>query len=437
MAASRSGPSGILGTAGRRADRLFALVPVALLTAALAGCAPPPSDHTDRDMTLLPRQPESADTDRLAKENAQFAAGLLRELSRAQEKNIFFSPHSISTAMAMVWAGSKAQTEEAIARTMRWSAGQDGTHDSFAAMANLLSPPRDDESGKLLYDWTSANRLWTSIRVLDPFNQRLTESYASDAQVLDFSDKQQAAEQINAWAEKWTRGHIDQIVKPEDLTDIRLVLTNAVYFKGTWVKPFPTDQTRDEPFVTSTGATVQVPMMHDKRRVDYVAGDGYRAVSLPYKGGVSCMLILPDESGMDQLIMGLSAESLGGMRADMRPAEVRLAIPKLSVQTRFSAKEPLQAMGMGIAFSPAADFSGITTAEPLAISDVFHAATIDLDEVGTIATAVTAISVEVTSATPGGVIEFRLDRPYVLVITHEATGEVLFLGRINNPASRS
>lgn len=408
--------------------------------AMLASCSGSISGGTD--VPSLPPEPPAADTPGVALQNADFAFDFLRELSRKSTGNVFFSPHSISTAVAMVWAGSQGTTEPAIARTMHWTQGQDATHDAFAALANRLSPQANPSEEGFLYEWTSANRVWTSIDVLKPFSDRLAHSYASDSVKLDFTNHQAAATAINSWAERWTRGHINNIVAPDDMRDLRLMLTNAVYFKGTWREPFQTEATRDEPFMTGGGTPAQVPMMHDTRKTLYASGNGFAAVSLPYLGGVSCLFILPDEtppgtrdaSQLNQAISTLSGAGLASLRESMQETRVALSIPKLSIKSRFSAREPLESLGMAIAFSDDADLTGIATGDRLKISDVLHAATVDMDEVGTVATAVTAIGVEVTAALPPrDLITFRLDRPYVLAIVHEQTGEVLFLGAINDP----
>ncbi|HRJ49191.1 MAG: serpin family protein [Phycisphaeraceae bacterium] len=396
-----------------------------------AGCAsrtdsaplPPP----------LPREPPEARPERIASQNAWFASDLLRTLEAGESGNVFFSPHSLSTALAMAWAGARGQTERAIASTMRWSDGQQSTHDGFASLANRLAPPTS-ESGAPAYEWTSANRLWLGMPVSDSFSRTLADSYASDTSSLNLKDATDSARAINQWAGLWTRGRITRIVEPDDINGLPFVLTNAVYFKGLWTTPFNTSSTRPEPFHTADGTVAEVPMMHAVREVMHAAGDGWQSISLPYNGGISCLLYQVDHGSMTPFLGAMDGDFIERSRSRMRPRMADMAIPRFSIRTKFSAAEALGTLGMGVAFSDAADFSGITGAAPLAISDVIHAATIEFDEVGTVATAVTAIGIRVTSAPmPEDPVVFRLDHPFVIAIVHDATGAVLFLGRVNDP----
>lgn len=407
------------------------------IAGAAAGCASIAScaGQSGVDPPKLPKNPEGAPVGTVAAENSSLAFDLLRVMSGRREGNLFFSPHSISTAMAMVWAGAKGETEKKIADVMHWSGGQDATHRGFAGLANQLDPSFGSSDGAK-YEWTSANMVWTGIAVNPAFSSRLAESYGSGSKALDFSKRDEASAAVNAWAKEWTRGHIERIVEPDDMRGLRVMLTNAVYFKGTWEEPFSKDATGDEPFRGGEG-THSVRMMRGTREMQYGRGDGYSAVSLPYLGGVSCVIVLPDEATtIGQSVEKLSDDGFRAMLASMREERVALSLPLLSLKTKFSARDDLKSLGMGLAFSDSADFSGISDREGLAISDVLHAATIDMDEVGTVATAVTAIGVRVTSAPmPKELIVFKVDRPYLVAIVHNATGEVMFLGRVMDPSA--
>ncbi len=429
-------PIGLL-SAFRGGVGAMAAISAAAGILACCGCA---ARSPEPERRVLPVKPAAAKTQELAGQNADFAFDLLRALAPADDAtartgvNVFFSPHSISTAMGMVWAGARGATERDIAGVMHWSMGQDGTHDAFAGLANEIEPPVSAADGPGTYEWASANRLWLGGEVLESFTRRLTTSYASDVERVDFLKQEETAAAINGWTERWTRGHINKIVEAKDLRDMRLMITNAVYFRGTWKEPFMTEGTTRDPFHIAPGRTETVEMMHDARHVEYAAVDGMTAVSLPYNGGVSCVFILPDEGGMEKAVGTITGSGFGTLRAGMARAEVILSIPKLKARTMFSARPALERMGMGSAFSDGADFSGISTAERLQISDVLHAATVDMDEVGTVATAVTAIGVRVTSAPmPGQLKVFNVDRPYLLALVHDGTGEVLFLGKIGDP----
>ncbi len=420
-----------LSPARRRSAVRPVLAGIAALLAA-SGCA-----AEAQDPPRLPAEPANSSPKDLAAQNAEFACDLLRQLHGRMPQNIFFSPMSISTAVGMAWAGAGGPTADQIAATMRWSQGQDPTHDSFAALANRLAPPRDPESNAELYEWSSANRVWPGISVLPAFSKRLETSYASDVSALDFGHPDAAARAVNGWASRWTRGHIPNIVGADDMRGLVLLLTNAVYFKGTWATPFEESATSDEPFHLAGGTTTTVPMMHSAREAMYSAGEGFASVALPYRGGVSCVFILPDEGRMNGVVSAISGQGLSDARRAMRQTAVILSIPRLSAASRFSVAEDLKGLGMQLAFSDKADFSGISGEMTLKISDVIHAATIDMDEKGTVATAVTSIGIAPTAIRPRqDPIVFKVDRPYLVAIVHDTTGAVLFLGRINDAGAR-
>jgi serpin B len=401
----------------------------AMVLAMTAGCAN--GKDPGGKGPVLPADPAGARSGELAKENADFAFDLFRELSSGKTEDVFFSPHSVSNAVAMLWAGSIGATGEEIARTMHWSMGQDATHDAFAGLANrLVSPVTKD--GAALYEWSSASRVWMGIRVMEPYQARLSMSYGADAKNVDFSDAEGAAREINGWTKEWTRGHIEKIVEAKDMRELGLMLTNAVYFKGTWEEPFNKESTGPGAFTRADGSVVEKEMMHSTRRTLYTKGDGYAAIKLSYKGGVSCVIVLPDEVGGDsRLIAEMTGEKFSEISGGMGAKEVMITLPKAKVETRFSASQELQRLGMVRVFGDGAELSPIDGIGRLAVSDVLHAATLEMDEVGTVATAVTAIGVRVTSApVMDEVKEFKVDRPYVVAIVHDATGEVLFLGRV-------
>ncbi|HLO41748.1 MAG TPA: serpin family protein [Phycisphaerales bacterium] len=404
---------------------------VALGVGACIGCAGEPGKSAGAGKPVVPANPPGARAGELAKENAAFAFDLFRELSAGKGDDVFFSPYSMSSAVGMLWAGARGATEEEIAKVMHWGMGQEATHDGFAGLANGLVSPVT-KSGETLYEWSSANRLWMGIEVMSGYQERLVRSYGADAHRLDFGKPVESAGLINGWTKEWTRGHIEKIVEPEDMRELGLMLTNAVYFKGTWEEPFNKEMTRRGPFTRGDGSVVEKEMMHTTRRTLFATGEGFSAIRLSYKGGVSCVIMLPDEVGGDErLIASMSAERFYGLIGGMSASEVVISLPKVKIETRFNVNKELGRLGMVRAFSGDADFSAIDGKGQLAVSDVIHAATLEMDEVGTVATAVTAIGVRVTSAPmPGEIKVFNVDRPYVMAIVHDATGSVLFAGRV-------
>jgi serpin B len=415
--------------------------------ATLAGCAPPESQ---RDVIRIPDEPASSSPEDLAAQNRRFAFDLLRTV-QTSDANAFFSPHSLSTAVGMVAAGARGPTMTQIADAMRWRLAGDSLHDSFAGLTRRLVPVTDS-GGALAYEWNSANAIWPAIdaSILPAFASRLETSYASTVTPTDYRDPAAAAAKINAWVDRQTRGRITTLVDEDFVRDQRLILTNAVYFKGVWREPFETQNTREEVFRLATGAPAEVdsanssprfaarevlvPMMHDTRDVLHVDADGFSAISLPYVCGVSCVFILPDEGRLSDVAGSLDADVFDDAVRTMNRVEVEITLPKLNLRTMFSPGDALKTLGMRIAFTEDADFSGISSAERLMISGVVHAATIEMDEKGTVASAATGIGVAPTSiALPREKITFRADRPYFLAIRHDETGAILFLGRINDP----
>lgn len=420
------------------------LAPALLALAALAGPALSALEPVKRPP--LPAEPKLSDPATLAVDNGRFAFDLYRELAkdRAGGANVFASPHSISTALAMTVAGAEGPTAAELAKVMRWTQTGDALHDAFAALTRRLAPPKADHPSRT-YEWTEANRLWLGMAVLPAFNDRLKLSYAADAGVLAKKPDESAA-LINAWTDANTNHRITRLVSASDLVDAGLVLTNAVYFRGSWVSPFAKSMTTEREFrVEATTGTppIKVPTMADVRHVPYArttwgaGGPGVAAVQLAYQGGVSFIAVLPDEGGLAAVEKQLTLDTFESLRTSFKGTLVDLQIPKFKFQTRRSLRAPLNALGMTNAFGDDATFKRMA-AEPLKISDVVHVADVELDEKGTEAAAATAVPLRPTAAVPNHEeppkpVVFHADRPFIVVIRHDATGEVLFVGRVSDP----
>ncbi len=407
--------------------RLYSILTIAAAAGLTFAFSSPPQP-------TLPAEPASSDPKTLAADNARFAFDLYRELAKGNG-NVFFSPHSISTALAMTSAGSTGETAAEISKVMRWTQTEGTFRDSFAALTRRLAPPAADHPSKT-YQWTEANRLWLGMSVLPAFNDRLKASYAADAGQLD-KDPAKSADLINAWTDTHTNHRITKLVSASDLTDAKLVLTNAVFFKGSWWEPFSKAATTDRDFRLSTGSPVKVATLADVRHMSYTTGEAYAAVQIPYRGGVSFIVILPDDARQLQVEQGLTAESFEGLNKSFKSRLVDFQMPKFKFQTRQSLHKQLNALGMTNSFSDDAKFNQMA-AKPLKISDVIHVADVELDEKGTEAAAATAVPLAPTAAAPSREeppkpVIFHADHPFIFVIRHDATGEILFAGRVSDP----
>ncbi len=372
----------------------------------------------------------------VAKDGNAFACDLYARLRTEQSGNLFFSPQSISTALAMTYVGARGETAAQMVRTLRFSLPQAELPAAYAELLRGLNP-----TGDRGYRLSIANRLWgqRGEAFLDEFLAVTRRDFGAELGLVDFrTDAEGARGEINAWVLAQTADKIRDLIPPRVLgPDTRLVLTNAIYFRGDWAKQFDKAATTDQPFHVAAGRTVTVPLMFAKTRVGFAAfaDDGLKVAELPYKGDdVSMLVLLPDAvDGLAALEAKLTVENIGRWTGALRRQEVLVHLPRFSVESGFGLGPTLAAMGMPLPFSDAADFSGMNGKRDLSISAVVHKARVDVDEQGTEAAAATGVVVGVTAARPGEPPSFRADRPFVFLIRHNPTGAILFLGRLANP----
>jgi serpin B len=391
-----------------------------------------------------------ADIPAVVKGGNEFAVDLYARLS-ANEGNLFFSPASIDTALAMTYAGAAGETAEQMARTLRFALPGEKLHPAFAALLEKLNHPASitefvgpgQEKTVAPYELVVSNALWghKGEEFRPAFLELLKQHYGAGMQDVDFNKPAEARKTINGWIEQQTKDKIKDLIPTEDtLRNARLVLTNAVYFKSNWAEKFHKEATRDEAFHLSADASATVPMMHQTGQFEYVENDEFQAVKLPYKANeLSMVILLPRKTdGLPAVEKSLTAESLSKWIAQMHSSQVELAMPKFTFSGEFNLKDALASMGMPDAFDASkADFSGMTGEKDLFIGAVLHKAFIAVDEEGTEAAAATAV-VMVGCAAPGEEKPkiFRADHPFLFLIRHEATGEILFIGRLANPQAK-
>ena len=369
--------------------------------------------------------------------NTRFALELYGKL-RAGEGNLFFSPYSVSAAMAMTSAGARGETDKEMAGVLRLPLDAGERHASFGALNRLINGEKRANADVLV----SANALWLQKGepMLGGFLEVTKRDYGASANEVDFqSDPSAARLRINEWVEEQTKKKIRDLLG-EGTVDrsTAMVLTNAVYFKGSWVSPFNKEATKkDGVFKARGGEKVTVPLMGQTETLGYLDGGTFQGLELPYAGGERAMVVLlpKEEEGLAKLEGLLSAENLAAWMGKMGRAKVKVELPRFRLEEQFSLGEVLREMGMKRAFDlERADFSGMTGIRDKAISLVIHKAFVDVDEKGTEAAAATAVVMMRASAMiPKEPVVFRADHPFVFLIRDKKTGSILFLGRMVKP----
>jgi serpin B len=376
----------------------------------------------------------------LVEGNSAFAFELYQAL-REQEGNLFYSPHSISVALAMTYAGARNETAQQMAATLQFLLEQERLHPAFNWLDAELASRGEGAQGKdgEGFRLNVVNAIWgqKDYSFLPTFLDVLAENYGAGLRILDFINETEKSHlTINKWVSDQTEGRIKDLI-PQGAVDAltRLVLTNAIYFNAAWENTFDEDMTADGPFYLLDGGQVSVPMMEQMASFGYTDGDGYQAVELQYDGNELSMVILFPEAGQFQAFEeGLQAERVDAIINDLQPIGVALTMPKFKFDSEFSLTDTLAGMGMPIAFSGAADFSGMTGSPDLFISEVIHKAFVSVDEVGTEAAAATAVIMP-ESGPPEPTVEVTIDRPFIFLIRDIETGAVLFVGRVMNPGA--
>lgn len=370
----------------------------------------------------------AVETEPVVSGNTAFAVDLYRMLAK-EPGNLFLSPASLSSALAMTYAGARGETANEMARVLHFPDDQANLH---AAMAALTKEFNAKSKG---FELTVANALWgqKGYNFLEEFLATLKKHYGAGLERVDFVDTENARRKINAWVEARTRNRIKDLLKPGLLTrEVMLVLTNAVYFKGLWEVEFDKSHTRDEPFLLSRDNSVTAPMMEVSARFDYLDAQSFQAVRLPYKGDALSMLIfLPREAdGLGAFEQSLTAGALQEHVSSLRKQMVVVNLPRFKTTAEFELQDVLAAMGMPRAFSTEADFSGMSGQADLFISAVVHKAFVEVDEKGTEAAAATGVVMRKKAEHPA---RFRADHPFLFLILDERNGAILFIGRVQNP----
>lgn len=362
--------------------------------------------------------------------NSAFALELYAKLS-SEPGNLFYSPYSLSMALGMTWAGARGATADEMAKTLHF--GKD-VHAGFAALNKRLLGRQPG------YQLSIANRLYVQqgYRLLDAFTAVTKEQYLAPVEAVDFG-KAETRAHINQWVEDQTNKRVKDLIGEGVLNSLtRLVLVNAIYFKGTWATEFDKKNTTPQPFFTGS-RKFDVPMMfrtmNGRARVRYAELDGVQVLELPYQGGdVTMVVLLPQaRDGLGALEKKLDAAQFERLVGALRPSEVDVFLPRFRIEQSFALAPTLQAMGMPQAFSErSADFSGMSGRKDLYISAVIHKAFVEVNEEGTEAAAATAVVMMTKSVEPLR-WTFRADHPFLFALRDTKSGSVLFLGRLDDP----
>jgi serpin B len=410
-----------------------------------AACAPvtispsPSADGIGLAIADVPRAPAS-DEDAASAADAINAFGLdLYRRVAAGADNVVFSPASIALALAMARAGAAGTTAAEMDAVL-----YDVASDANSAWLNALDQALTGRSGS--FPDTSGKPHDITLRIANaPFAQfdmalkstyleALAARFGAGLRLVDYvSETEKARRLINGWVDEQTEHRIPELLDQGVLTPaVRLTLVNAIYLKAPWLTPFAPEATTQGTFTRADGSTVEVPMMAQTAALRYATGDGWRAVELPYVGeSLALTVIVPGD--LASFEAGLDADGLAAIAASLADRQVALTFPRWGIETKVELAPVLAALGMPTAFSGNADFSGITDAEQLFISEVIHQANIDVDEEGTEAAAATAVVMRATSA-PEPPVSLRVDRPFLFALRDVPTGAVLFLGRVGDPS---
>ena len=402
-----------------------------LLLASLGGCAAVPQAEPVA-ARLEPAAVSGPDT--VAQGSAEFGLSLYKRLGETNG-NIFLSPTSLSTAFGLAYAGARGETAREMAQVLRFPGPPERLH---SQMGQMLGQMRLEQPGRKL---SVANAIWVEqdFPLGEEFRQTLSRHYGAEPRRVNFVSKpDEAVARINDWAEENTAGKIRNLLRRDDINELtRLFLTNTVYFKGDWLKPFKKEDTRQQPFHPRGAAPFETAFMKQTGRFRHLDKGAFQALELPYKGEeLSMMVLLPKaKDGLPVMEREMNGARLGEWMKELRatePGTVEVSLPKLKMEEKYRLKDQLIAMGMNRAFTDKAEFEAISSEGPLFIYSVIHQTFLAVDEEGTEAAAATAIGIQLSGSR---LVETRFvaDRPFFFLIRDNRSGSVVFMGRVESP----
>lgn len=422
---------------------IYALAALAVFCIFSAGCTGMAPEHPVPSTTVMPTAagPASAAAGAVADATTQFACDLYSQLAADPgnaESNLFFSPFSLSSALAITYEGARGTTADEIRSVLHFP------DDSAILREGFLDINAELNAGDASYTLRTANALWAekTYGFLPAYISTAETWYGAKTTNLDFiTAPDESRGTINRWVEEQTEDKIKDLLPAGSITPItRLVITNAIYFKGDWVLQFDKNLTQEADFKVAPGNTVRVPMMErtdEEARYMYAETDELQLLGMPYEHGngkkISMVVLLPKGDDLSLIESALDAQYLSTVQASATSRHVRVWFPKFTLETKYSLPETLGSMGMPTAFTAAADLSGMDGTRNLFISDVIHQAFVDVNEEGTEAAAATGVVVSLSAAPAEPVPVFRADHPFLFIIWDDETGNILFMGRFVAP----
>ena len=392
-------------------------------------------------VSLPESKPKLSDIKNVVDANNQFALDYYSKLKSKDSGNIFFSPFSISSAFVMTYEGAKSETAEEMRSVFYFPEDSNLRRTEYASIFDELN------KGDKKYKLSSANALWAQqdYQFSKDYFDNVEKYYSGKATNLDFKkDPEGSRITINSWVENQTNEKIKDLI-PSGLinTMTKLVLTNAIYFKGEWVKQFNKNDTKEENFRTSNGGAVKAQMMQrtdDEAIFNYAENSNLQILEMPYSGNeLSILLLLPKNDNLTKLESILSTKNISDWKKNLEEQRVKIYIPKFKFETKYFMADDLKEMGMPLAFSDSTDFSGMTASgkKDLKIDEAIHQAFVEVNEEGTEAAAATAVIMAPLGAAgpqkEPKIPIFRADHPFIFLIQQKSTGDILFMGRVVNP----
>jgi serpin B len=412
----------------------------------LAGCSQPGNQPVNATVAQSNKPRETAPavnpaaTNGLVDGNSAFAFNLYQALQDT-DGNLFYSPYSISEALAMTYGGARGDTEKQMASALQFQLAQADLHPAFNNIDLQLAQrgqgaKGSDSKGFRLH---VVNTIWgqQGFSFLPAYLDLLAQNYGAGLHLLDFiKSAEQSRQTINQWVSDQTEAKIKDLLPQGSIDEsTRLVLTNAIYFNAAWQSQFKPAATVDGKFHLLTGKDVDVRMMNQTESIGYAQGSDYQAVEIPYDGReLSMVVLLPQAEQFKAFESSLTSQQVDEIVKSIKNQQVALSMPKFKIESQFGLKDTLSSMGMPVAFTDRADFSGMDGKTDLKISDVVHKAYVSVDENGTEAAAATGVIVG-TTAMPAEPVKVTIDHPFIFFIRDIQTGTILFIGRTMEPGT--